>query len=57
MGSKPKKGSKTTGGRDFFFNVSKYCERGLRLHHVFFLDKSDGGPEKGPLMLDISISL
>ena len=30
----------------------------LRLHHVFFLERvSDGGPEKGPLILDVPIRL
>ena len=29
---------------------------GLRLHQVFVSWESGGGPEKGPLMLDVSIS-
>ena len=33
------------------------CERGLRLDHVYSSWESDEGPEKGPLMFNVSISL
>ena len=33
------------------------CERGFAVTQCIFSWESDGGPEKGPLMLDVSISL
>ena len=36
--------------------IQIHAREGVRLHHVFSWE-SDGGPEKGPLMLNVSISL
>ena len=34
------------------FHGEDTCERGLRLHTCILSWESDGGPEKGPLVLD-----